>query len=109
MLDIFTKKTSELLSISEEIIHDVISHQWKYSRDKMSEGNSVELTGIGTFEVRPSAMRKRLLKLDSFLRAYTKQLSKEEIDSPKYNTIQKKIGTVNEEINYINRKLNGDT
>ncbi len=62
ILELITRKVSVQTMIAEEIIDKVINHQWKSVKKALKTNNSVEITGLGTFLVRPYKLLKEIEK-----------------------------------------------
>lgn len=61
MHDLISQRTAERLGISEELVFDVVKKaQWSLIKDKLKEHASVELTGLGYFNLRYYQLKKIL-------------------------------------------------
>lgn len=105
LLTLLTRKTSVTLNISEQIVDEVMTHQWKSAQEAVKKTNSIEISGLGKFSVREktcSSKLKTLIKNKEFL---IKKLSTVDTDdSREMASVQKKIDDISEDIEFLKTK-----
>lgn len=101
-LDLFTRKTSVRLKISEEIVESVMKHQWKTAHEATYNDTKIEISGLCTLSVRPGKIKQRIKTLETIMDAYIRRIDDPTIDKVKQN---KKINSVVEEVKFLNSKL----
>lgn len=107
LLTLLTRKTSVTLNISEQIVDEVITHQWKSAQDAVKRSNSIEISGLGKFVVRDKSVNskyKTLLKNKEFLENKAEKL-KSESNFKELEFIEKKIKDIIEDIEYLKQKI----
>ena len=102
--DLITRKLSHQLIISEDIIHKVISYQWKSAKKAMDTCLSIELTNLGTFHVRPKKVKSTIDKLNRHILFHLKELETL-TDDKKIINVNSKIEKIRFEINLLEEKL----
>lgn len=105
-LDIILEQTqNDFPDIDKEWVEKIIHYgQWKATKEAMSEFKSIEITGLGRFNTRPTTIKTHIKTMERQNVFYEKQLAKAttEKEQNKWNTC---ITKNNVEITYIKTKL----
>ncbi len=97
MIEQFTKQTAIILDIPEDIVHNVIYHQFKSVKEAFDNTFSVEINKIGTFYLRPKRLQQELDKAYKIKEAYL-------LRTPSLS-LEKKLASIDAKINYLQTKL----
>lgn len=108
LFDKFSKEVSLDLNISEDTIYEVIRHQWMSAHKALNREASVEISGLGKFTIRPKQIEKRIKLLNAYINAYNKKLELLPNGDSKAISLYKKINSAQEEIYFLQRKLNSN-
>jgi nucleoid DNA-binding protein len=101
-----TKKLSLDLVVSEKIIEAVIAHQFDSALSATYKDNdSVEISGFGTFHFNVGKAEKVLNNYKLTKNAYLKKLESNITDKER-NNYNSRIETVDNEIGFLEYKLN---
>jgi len=99
------EKTSELHSTTSTIVHEVVMFQWKSGRQALNKFKKIEITGFGKFSLRPKEVVKSITKCERMYESLEKQLLLLEEREKKRETIQKKLSSLLDEIEFLKTKL----
>lgn len=102
------KQISRDKIISENVINQVVMHQFNSANDALKNNNTVEISGFGKFTFNIKKANQRLVKLQGFKEGYEKDVAEGIEQTKKEAWIKNKISTLTLTINSLKSKLNNE-
>ena len=100
------KKMAISMVVSEQVIDQVITHQFNSADDATKTMNSIEISGFGKFVFNKPKAEKKIEKLLKIKKAYEQQLAENTLPSKKLDVIKSKLSNLNLTLNSIKPKVN---
>jgi len=98
--DNITKQIAISLSISEDIIEKIITHQWQNIRKAIPLHSTIEISNLGVFHLRPRKVQK---EIEKFL-AIKNSLERKLLKDPFHSINIKKLEQVKGDLEYLLQK-----
>lgn len=104
--DLFTRKTSVLLNIAEDIVDRVVKFQFQQARENAYTSNDLELTGLGTFSANDFRMNRLLTRYKKIEELLQDKLETTKEGELLYESTVKKLFSLAQDIHSLENKLN---
>lgn len=95
--------------IQESLIETVVNHQFDSAYVALDECNSLEFSGFGRFYFNRGKAVKKLEKMESQIKEFTRIVKDPLTDDIRRARIDYKLQATLKMFNYLNTKLNGST
>lgn len=83
-----------------------MSFHWKTALQATKEHSSVEISGMGRFDVREKATRNKIKTLEKYQKVWEEKISALDPEDKKYQNYRTKLDNVADEIKFLKEKIN---
>lgn len=102
--DQFIKHTAQTLGLPEDLVHKVVSFQWRSVKEATATGSTIEISGLGRFMVRMNRVEENKALFARYLAAAETELEALAPEDERWYAVYRKIKSIKADQAFLNTK-----